>query len=487
MNFGQVRGTRDLLGDEYYLQRSVLQKLEHHFLSYGYQGVALPILERTQTYLWKSGQSSRRKLFTLKAGDNPDPQEDLCLRPEITVSLLRAIQPLLPTALFPIRMAYQGPVFRNQGMAVNTDSQFTQAGVELIGAGGAWADAEVVQVAYRGLESLGLTDHRIILGSLGTVIEMARLWIEERKLRDFLVENFSNLGKEIQSIAEIEQRLAELGFAVDSAPQEETSQEEQELATILNRLGPEEGASLLAGLLKVLNLEVGPNRNFQDMMKRIVNKSNRHIQRDQLSQFLQAATELSTLHGPAYSTLSKLDEFIQRYQLSKEPLIELQQTLDLLIKSGIPQAQITVDLGFGRGLHYYSGLIFEIQHRGRPLCGGGRYDGLSKIFGETSAPMPLVGFSYGIERVCEALTETGLTEKSDDAPGNRIDALVVPATEEDYGTAISEAQKLRAENKRVELATAPLSEGEALGVARKRQVAQLVFIQGTHVHSQKTV
>ena len=486
MNFGRVRGTRDLLGDEYYLHRSVLQKLEQHFLSYGYQGVDLPILERTQTYLWKSGQSSRRKLFTLKAGDSPDPQEDLCLRPEITVSLLRAIQPLLPTALFPLRLAYQGPVFRNQGIAAHTDSQFTQAGVELIGAGGAWADAEIVQVAYRGLESLGLTDHRIVLGSLGTVIEMARLWIEERKLRDFLVENFSNLGKEVQSIAEIEQRLAELGFSVHSAPQAEASQEEQELAAILNRLGPEEGASLLAGLLKVLNLEVGPNRNFQDMMSRIVSKSNRNLQRDQLSKFLQAATELSTLHGPAYNTLSKLDDFIQRYGLSREPLLELQQTLDLLIKSGIPQSQITVDLGFGRGLHYYSGLIFEIQHRGRPLCGGGRYDGLSKIFGDP-ALMPLVGFSYGIERVGEALKEAGLPLKSADLKGARIDALVVPATEEDYGSAVANAQQLRAEGKRVELATGPLSEGEALGVAKKRQASQLVFIQGASVHTQKMV
>jgi histidyl-tRNA synthetase len=484
MNFGQVRGTRDLLGDEYYLQRSVLQKLEQHFLGYGYQGVELPILERTQTYLWKSGQSSRRKLFTLKAGDSPDPQEDFCLRPEITVSLLRAIQPLLPTALFPIRLAYQGPVFRNQGIAAHTDSQFTQAGVELIGAGGAWADAEIVQVAYRGLESLGLTDHRIVLGSLGTVIEMARLWIEERKLRDFLVENFSNLGKEVQSIAEIEQRLAELGFSVNAAPQPEASQEEQQLAAILNRLGPEEGASLLAGLLKVLNLEVGPNRNFQDMMSRIVSKSNRNVQRDQLSKFLQAATELSTLHGPAYSTLNKLDDFIQGYELSKEPLLELRQTLDLLLKSGIPQSQITVDLGFGRGLHYYSGLIFEIQHRGRPLCGGGRYDGLSKIFGDTD-PMPLVGFSYGVERVCEALNEAGLTPKSTDLNGSRIDALVVPATEGDYGLAVATAQQLRAEGKRVELATGPLSEGEALGIAKKRQAAQLVFIQGASVHTQK--
>jgi histidyl-tRNA synthetase len=486
MNFGQVRGTRDLLGDEYYLQRSVLQKLEQHFLSYGYQGVELPILERTQTYLWKSGQSSRRKLFTLKTGDSPDPQEDFCLRPEITVSLLRAIQPLLPTALFPLRLAYQGPVFRNQGIVANTDSQFTQAGVELIGAGGAWADAEIVQVAYRGLESLGLTDHRIVLGSLGTVIEMARLWIEERKLRDFLVENFSNLGKEVQSIAEIEQRLAELGFSVHAAPQAEASQEEQQLAAILNRLGPEEGASLLAGLLKVLNLEVGPNRNFQDMMSRIVSKSNRNVQRDQLSKFLQAATELSTLHGPAYSTLTKLDDFIQRYELSKEPLLELQQTLDLLIKSGIPQSQITVDLGFGRGLHYYSGLIFEIQHRGRPLCGGGRYDGLSKIFGDTD-PMPLVGFSYGIERVCEALKEASLSLQRPELNGAKIDALVVPAAEEDYGSAVATAQQLRAEGKHIELSTGPLSEGEALGIAKKRQAAQLVFIQGASAHTLRIV
>jgi histidyl-tRNA synthetase len=131
-------------------------------------------------------------------------------------------------------------------------------------------------------------------------------------------------------------------------------------------------------------------------------------------------------------------------------------------------------------------LIFEIQHRGRPLCGGGRYDGLSKIFGDPD-PMPLVGFSYGIERVCEALKEAGLTAKSADLNGARIDALVVPATEEDYGSAVATAQQLRAEGKRVELSTGPLSEGEALGVAKKRQATQLVFLQGASVHTQKMV
>ena len=57
-----------------------------------------------------------------------------------------------------------------------------------------------------------------------------------------------------------------------------------------------------------------------------------------------------------------------------------------------------VDLGFVRGLAYYTGLIFEVTHPSVPfsIAGGGRYDNLVELYGGN--PTPAVGFAIGVER-----------------------------------------------------------------------------------------
>lgn len=57
-----------------------------------------------------------------------------------------------------------------------------------------------------------------------------------------------------------------------------------------------------------------------------------------------------------------------------------------------------VDLGFARGIEYYTGMIFEVSVKGLNLAvaGGGRYDGLCSLFG---ADLPAVGMALGVDRL----------------------------------------------------------------------------------------
>ncbi len=59
---------------------------------------------------------------------------------------------------------------------------------------------------------------------------------------------------------------------------------------------------------------------------------------------------------------------------------------------------VIVDLGFARGLEYYTGMIFEVYVKGLEIAvaGGGRYDGLCKLFG---LDIPAVGFALGVDRL----------------------------------------------------------------------------------------
>ncbi|RLG87117.1 MAG: histidine--tRNA ligase [Thermoprotei archaeon] len=62
-----------------------------------------------------------------------------------------------------------------------------------------------------------------------------------------------------------------------------------------------------------------------------------------------------------------------------------------------------LDPGFARGLAYYTGVIFEVEAPGLgiSIAGGGRYDGLTAVYG--GAPEPSTGFAIGIERTLLAL------------------------------------------------------------------------------------
>jgi histidyl-tRNA synthetase len=87
---------------------------------------------------------------------------------------------------------------------------------------------------------------------------------------------------------------------------------------------------------------------------------------------------------------------------AEEALADLSAVIDLC--KGIGLDKIKVDLGFVRGLEYYTGTIFEVRIPGFPVSvvGGGRYDGLTGLFGYT---LPAVGCAPGVDRLVVALQE----------------------------------------------------------------------------------
>ncbi|MEM3723691.1 MAG: His/Gly/Thr/Pro-type tRNA ligase C-terminal domain-containing protein, partial [Candidatus Hadarchaeales archaeon] len=75
--------------------------------------------------------------------------------------------------------------------------------------------------------------------------------------------------------------------------------------------------------------------------------------------------------------------------------------------------------GIARGLDYYTGFVFEVYCRGVQIAGGGRYDGLIRLFGGGATPATGVGF--GIDRISELLINQGI--KTSAAPPT---AIVIP-------------------------------------------------------------
>ena len=100
------------------------------FARAGYQPIRTPILEFTELHERKSGAGIVSKLFELASG-GPGA---ICLRPELTASIVRAFAEARECPPLPWRVSSSGPVFRYES---DTGSarlrEFTQVGVELLG------------------------------------------------------------------------------------------------------------------------------------------------------------------------------------------------------------------------------------------------------------------------------------------------------------------------------------------------------------------
>ena len=110
---------------------------------------------------------------------------------------------------------------------------------------------------------------------------------------------------------------------------------------------------------------------------------------------------------------------------------------------------IHLDLGLNRGLHYYTGLMFEIHFPNDSgediqLCGGGRYDNLVSVLGGNE-PTPAAGFAFGIERIASVLSS------GEDLSLNRPDVYVIPVEDGDLAYSLQLANGLRAKSLVVEV------------------------------------
>jgi histidyl-tRNA synthetase len=82
-------------------------------------------------------------------------------------------------------------------------------------------------------------------------------------------------------------------------------------------------------------------------------------------------------------------------------------------KAGLNKGELVFDVSLARGLNYYTGAIFEVKAKGiqmGSICGGGRYDDLTGIFGYKGVSG--VGISFGADRIFEVLSELNLFPES---------------------------------------------------------------------------
>ncbi len=112
-----------------------------------------------------------------------------------------------------------------------------------------------------------------------------------------------------------------------------------------------------------------------------------------------------TLSGDAGQKLDALQQMFENVEVGQRGVAELKELFGYIDAAGVG-CRVELDLTLARGLNYYTGAIFEVKALDvsiGSICGGGRYDDLTGIFGMPGVSG--VGISFGADRIYDVLTE----------------------------------------------------------------------------------
>jgi len=146
-------GLADTLSPDAGYESASIEGLMSAFASFGYDRIKPPLVEFEESLLDGPGQAVGSDMFRLM---DPVSQRMMGVRPDITPQIARIAVTRMANAPRPLRLSYGGQVLKVRASQLRTERQFTQIGVELIGAPELAADAEVVSIAWRALSELGV-------------------------------------------------------------------------------------------------------------------------------------------------------------------------------------------------------------------------------------------------------------------------------------------------------------------------------------------
>ncbi len=165
------KGMKDYLPREMRLRQHIVSTLTDVFERYGFEPMQTPIVEYEATLQGKLGDDEKL-IYRLQYGD-----DRLALRYDQTVSLARVVGQYPNEIVFPFRRYQVGPSYRGERPQRGRFREFYQADIDIVGAAGPLADAEIIRVIVAALRALGFADRtsfRVLLNHREVLSGLAR-------------------------------------------------------------------------------------------------------------------------------------------------------------------------------------------------------------------------------------------------------------------------------------------------------------------------
>src|SRR3989344_2726877 len=157
----------DILPEEQKYWRYLIKKAESLAEDYSFEKINTPIVEQTELFVKSEGQATdlvEKEMYSFKTKGG----DDLALRTEGTPGVVRAyLENGMNVWPHPVKLYYYGPMFRHDQPQLGRYRQLHQFGVETIGDASEIIDAELIFLAYKLLNNLGLDNYNVHINSMG--------------------------------------------------------------------------------------------------------------------------------------------------------------------------------------------------------------------------------------------------------------------------------------------------------------------------------
>jgi len=185
-----IKGTKDILGDETNLWQFIESEIHFFMNLYGYDEIRTPKFENSSLFNRSIGKDTdivSKEMYSWKdqGGNN------LTLKPEVTASVVRAfIQHNLGKKNPLNKLYYIDSLFRRERPQKGRYRQFEQFGVEAIGSENPEQDAEIISLAYNFYKNIGVENLKLKINSIGSKESREKY---KKSLKTFLKPNLDNL------------------------------------------------------------------------------------------------------------------------------------------------------------------------------------------------------------------------------------------------------------------------------------------------------
>ncbi|MBQ9184441.1 MAG: histidine--tRNA ligase [Bacteroidales bacterium] len=346
------KGTRDFGLSEMAERNYIFDTIRSVYKTYGYSQIETPAMENLSTLLGKYGDEGDKLLFRilnsgdafanvdLSGADGAAITRQVCekgLRYDLTVPFARYVVQHQNEISFPFRRYQIQPVWRADRPQKGRYREFYQCDADVVGSNSQLNELELVQIVDTVFTKFGI----------GVIIK-----INNRKVLTGLAE-----------IAGFPEKVVDITVAIDK----------------LDKIGLD--------AVKAEMLERGLSEQAVAVIEPILGMSGTTSEKIAVMRGLMSGGSASGITSEA--GLKGLDE--------------LEELFGFIDAAGI-RNQVEIDLSLARGLNYYTGAIFEVKaadYAIGSICGGGRYDNLTGIFGLPG--LSGVGISFGADRIYDVL------------------------------------------------------------------------------------
>ncbi|MDA3910710.1 MAG: histidine--tRNA ligase [Bacteroidales bacterium] len=196
----------------------------------------------------------------------------------------------------------------------------------------------------------------------------------------------------------------------------------------------------------------------------------------------KALLEFFTANGDFISKLQLLKTRLSNSESGQKGIAEIERLWDYFSAANF-NAEIELDLSLARGLNYYTGAIFEVKARDvqiGSICGGGRYDDLTGIFGLED--MSGVGVSFGADRIYDVLLQS---DRFPEAEMKQSDVLFINFGEKEEAYCLPILADLRKLDLRAEIYPDAAKMKKQMKYADKKQIPWVIMVGEEEMNSGK--